>query len=467
MSKRNRRRKLKRAAPTTRPAPWPAPRSAGRSPVQFSENASSQDHVRRAILVNAAQEAQDPESCEFEMVETQHEFDGRLMGRAHSYWQFGEWNKLTDISLEEIATHPERAKLSLLLAAGHQQLGQYDAVKHLVTQARIWGVDNRQVARILLAGTYQILGRAALLRGSEPRAKRLFREAIDLAMPGSDSQLWHPIRREIAERELLHTLGRDELLTHRPRLIFEAMHRHGGILANGARSNIDVPTRAKNNQRTVIVIAGMRHSGSTVLFNIIRLALELCEIKFRSGYSEAFDISQFRREPVLLVKTHELRDDLLEKTDIVLTTVRDLRNSVASAKRRKFALFQKLGTIEYAKLNRQLHEIWAPLSAYEFRYERFMTEPQDIINDVLDLLCLDPRHLATISAAVHNLPTDQYEKTLLSPTHITDPDRIYDYNVTLTSDEIREIECIASAWLRRLSYETGTKSREIGRGKIT
>src|SRR3546814_3525219 len=60
--------------------------------------------------------------------------------------------------------------------------------------------------------------------------------------------------------------------------------------------------------RGAIVIAGMRHSGSTALFNIVRLALKQRGVDFASFYSEAAQAERLHDPdcPLLLIKTHEL-----------------------------------------------------------------------------------------------------------------------------------------------------------------
>jgi hypothetical protein len=198
MSKRNRRRKTRRATSPTRTAP----RTAVRSTVEISETPTSQNDVRGEILVSAALEAADPEPCDFEMVEPHHRFDARLMGRARSYWQFGEWAKLAGLRYEQLAPQPERGKLALLVAAGFQQLGKLDDAREWVARAREWGCGKRLVAQVLIAGAYHAVGRAAITAGDSARAVRLLETTVRTAMPTAESSLWVDTRRQIAEREV-------------------------------------------------------------------------------------------------------------------------------------------------------------------------------------------------------------------------------------------------------------------------
>lgn len=210
------------------------------------------------------------------------------------------------------------------------------------------------------------------------------------------------------------------------------------------------------NSKTVLLVAGMRHSGSTALFNILRLSLEQIGVMLVSGYSERLDLlsieeSEFEQ---LLVKTHEPRDDILGIADIIITTKRDLRETVASATRRKFNILTQLGSaVEYAKYNRLLHEYWSRKSDYEFSYEAFIQQPEEAISKVLEFLKIDGVDIPAVLHQIQNLPTDNYKETLLSPEHITDPERKLSFSETLTTRDIIEIERNSYVWLTDNGYE--------------
>ena len=58
-----------------------------------------------------------------------------------------------------------------------------------------------------------------------------------------------------------------------------------------------------------------------------------------------------------------------------------------------------------------------------------------------------------IARDVMSLPTDQYQVTLLSPTHITDPDRKKSYFTTLDMTDIEKINHQHKTWLRSHGYD--------------
>lgn len=205
----------------------------------------------------------------------------------------------------------------------------------------------------------------------------------------------------------------------------------------------------------VILVAGMRHSGSTALFNIARIGLEKANLMCHSGYSELTKEQELRLFPGLrhVIKIHELRDDLLSRGDIIITTRRDLRDTVASAKRRGFDMLKASKSVwNYAAYNRTLHEQWEQFSDYEFNYEDFIANPKAVIADVLSLIGCPPESCDEVALAIKQLPTNQYKKTLLSSTHVTDPERKLSFRDTLSEEEVYEIERRNNSWLAKHGY---------------
>lgn len=204
-----------------------------------------------------------------------------------------------------------------------------------------------------------------------------------------------------------------------------------------------------------IVVAGMRHSGSTALFNILRLGFARAGARVVSGYSEHKQTEEIlpQKDALRLVKTHEFRDDIAAAADLIFTARRDLRDSVASAVRRDFIVYRQLRTpVEYAKHNRALHAMWAPHSDFEFVYETFMADPVAVTADVLEAAGLSSLPAAAICRAVLKLPTDDNATTLLTPQHITDPTHQLTFRDTLAPHDVKTIEAHHYKWLRRHRY---------------
>jgi hypothetical protein len=112
--------------------------------------------------------------------------DKDLLGRARVQWQFGYWESLASLAQDTLQHHPGRAELALLVAAGHQQLNNIEAVRQFVRLAQEWGCSKKLIVQILLAGVHNTLGRALALSGQEQSAFEHFKAAITTGKPDSD-----------------------------------------------------------------------------------------------------------------------------------------------------------------------------------------------------------------------------------------------------------------------------------------
>lgn len=406
--------------------------------------------------------------------------DGTLLDRARMQWQFGDWENLAALDRKTLEAHPQRAMLALLVGAAHQQIDDHANARYFVAAAREWGCDMRTVARVLVAGAHNTLGRIAAVRQQEAAALTHFRAAVD-GVDG-DERLACQARSisEIARLNLVDQAVRMIKMQERPRHDAAPVIDFGGeqdrpdpSRAGQLRDHLlDMPSDRRHQaeaassravtrtsvSRGAIVIAGMRHSGSTALFNIVRLALKQCGADFVSFYSEGTQSERLHDPdcPLLLIKTHEFRDDVASRASMVITTRRDLRDTVASAKRRKFPTYERLnGAVEYAKYNRTLHDIWHRYSDYEFVYEAYMAAPLAEMAKLFRFMGLDGLDAAAVHAEVSTLPVDQYQTSLLSATHITDPERLLSFKDSLAESEVTKINRDHAAWLQRYGYEQG------------
>jgi len=120
---------------------------------------------------------------------TQVAYDDNLLERSRTQWQFGDWTSLTNISVESIQHHPDRAKLALLAAAGYLQNNDNKKARQLLKLAKGWGCDKYSIYQILIAGVYNSLGRASAASGQLVRAHKHFENAIIVGMPRGDVRL--------------------------------------------------------------------------------------------------------------------------------------------------------------------------------------------------------------------------------------------------------------------------------------
>jgi hypothetical protein len=401
-------------------------------------------------------------------------------------WYFGEWDKLAAVDIEMLHSHPEVAKLAALKAAGFQQLGDMDNCRKYAQIAKRLGCDNILLARLLISGVHNSLGRIAALHNKKDKVAYHFGQAVNVGA-FTDNRLAKQSRtiRELAKIglmdqviEVIDDVTKDKIeeeVTTQAKLTFlqqELSRLKKNLNTNPITSTlghskqnncIDLPQLLLKKQKVSILVAGMRHSGSTALFNIIRLAFERNEMNFVAGYSEKIVVDEldFNQTQLALLKTHELRDDILQRATFIFTTKRDLRDTVASAVRRKFPTLEKVGgATEYAKYNRSIYEQWSNKSNFEFCYEEFIKQPLSVIQKVLSVIGLHKVDKVSIYDQLMNLPTDQYSKTLLSPTHITDPARERNYLNTLTDKNIQIIDSQHGGWLQQNGYlqDEGSKS---------
>lgn len=299
------------------------------------------------------------------------------------------------------------------------------------------GFDQRSLRKLITFDTYITSARAELLLGSEEQAEKNYREAFS-AFAGEHLALH-------VESRLFNDLVDLDCLERAT----EILQSKRKVLENTNTIKIKSSDSAK-----VILVAGMRHSGSTALFNLVRIGGLLSGLNIQSGYSEQVNVEEIEADSydVIILKTHEKRDDIFELADVVLTTRRDLRDTVASGKRREFNMLTKLGVLEYAKYNRTLHDIWSGDSDYEFVYEDFIKKPEQTVESLFSFLGLDLNLVQTTLEKINNLPTDQYKRTLLSPAHITDKDRKLTFKDSLSHDELEVINKQHGKWLQDYGY---------------
>ncbi len=116
-------------------------------------------------------------------------YDDGLLDRARGLWRRGDWAALVALDSAEVAAHPQRARLALLVAAGHQALADATAARQWARLARQWGCSREQLAAVLVAGVCNTLGRAAAAAGQRERTLAMFERALDIGLPGASGRM--------------------------------------------------------------------------------------------------------------------------------------------------------------------------------------------------------------------------------------------------------------------------------------
>jgi hypothetical protein len=148
-------------------------------------------------------------------------YDENLYERARTQWQFGDWESLAQIEYESLIHHPQRAKLALLVASGHQQRGDTNATREFTRLAQGWGASKKLVSQVLIAGVYNTLGKASALCGQQQRALGHFEQSLRTGGDGGDVRLLAEARVQhqsqkfnphdsVSLKKLIHSEDRDK-----------------------------------------------------------------------------------------------------------------------------------------------------------------------------------------------------------------------------------------------------------------
>jgi len=414
------------------------------------------------------------ERSEANITDLLDDYDSGSLSFAKTNWYFGEWEELTKINLNELKNHPDLALFAALKASGYQQLNQIEDCHKCLKIAKSLGCDPKLIATLLITGLQNSLGKIAAIQGRTETARQYFTDSVNIGNSGHGVSIAAHARSvkqlaslglipevekfiEVANRDT-HSLNSEQL--EKSRINYEAVKAFvtsgNSSLAdhkNRKTSKIHLQEILSQGKDVDLIVAGMRHSGSTALFNVLRLTLESLGIEFESGYSEKTWLRSSKRNKQLrLIKTHEMRDDLITGQAIIISTTRDLRDTVASAARRGWGRYNQLGAVEYAKFNRSLHEIWHQQAHYTFDYEKFVTDPAESVSQVLGFLDIHSVNITKLIDEINIIPTDNWDKTLLTPTHITDPEHSLSYVDTLSKDDAETITRQNYKWLLANGY---------------
>ncbi len=103
------------------------------------------------------------------------------LSNARTLWLLGDWPALASIDDETISSHPSRDQIALLVACAHQQQSRHLLAAAYAERAVEWGCSRNLVARLLISGLHNTLGRVASLKSDSPAAERHFSAALALA----------------------------------------------------------------------------------------------------------------------------------------------------------------------------------------------------------------------------------------------------------------------------------------------
>ncbi len=122
-------------------------------------------------------------------------YDEYLLERSRTQWQFGDWDSLAKLDRSMFEYHLDRTKLALLAAAARLQTDRVNEAKLYINLAKEWGATNKLISQVLIAGTYDSLGKLSIFTGQQERALQYFSHSVNIGTPGADVQLLGEARR--------------------------------------------------------------------------------------------------------------------------------------------------------------------------------------------------------------------------------------------------------------------------------
>jgi SAM-dependent methyltransferase len=98
----------------------------------------------------------------------------QLLLTVESQWVLGDWHSLAQLQRDQIKQHSNRAKLALLVAAGHIQLSQNIEARQYIHLAQEWGAEKKLISQILIAGIHYNLECLAAIYNQQSNALQHF-----------------------------------------------------------------------------------------------------------------------------------------------------------------------------------------------------------------------------------------------------------------------------------------------------
>ena len=156
-------------------------------------------------------------------------------------------------------------------------------------------------------------------------------------------------------------------------------------------------TRTLENGRQVFVVAGVPRSGSTWVYNAIRLLCQKAGKNLYSTWVSDYKPQEHDKYAVHLVKLHN-REDLSFEYTHLFTTHRDLTERLASILRMGWLQDDPDKIRAAANGHAKLHAYWAALSDFEAQYDEIMNAPEVVLGQLA--LCLGLNLPATVFSEV-------------------------------------------------------------------
>jgi len=246
-----------------------------------------------------------------------------------------------------------------------------------------------------------------------------------------------------------------------------------------AEARLTLSPRIKDYSK-LIIIAGLPRSGSTLLFNIVRLILEQTDSGTNLGYIDPKEVETFltlyENRPIsCLIKVHEwnpLFQKYLTGGARVIFSYRDIRDSAVSALHKGFIEDGKTEILNFIRSNMKMSQLWEHAqNLLEVKYEVMAFNVSKLVEVVGDFIpiVLSPEKIRCIANSVDYDAALKSSKNLDNIVSLRNGRTVFDAETQLHKDHLaggkvgkyvdvfpreltREIEKISYYWIKSHGY---------------
>ncbi len=205
--------------------------------------------------------------------------------------------------------------------------------------------------------------------------------------------------------------------------------------------------------KNLIVTAGMPRSGSTWLYNVIRLLMQETSLDIGAGWIG--DFNTFKDHDIVILKIHNFEEVIAKKATYIFYSFRDIRDALASFKRK----FNSEPSIEQARTYINHDALWKKCAHYSMRYETMIESQKSTISEIASILQIPNPNIPEIIENIRSMTYGESTKTngtynlenLLHKGHITNGKHGSWYN-DLPKELVIQIEEECSSWLQTNNY---------------
>jgi hypothetical protein len=213
----------------------------------------------------------------------------------------------------------------------------------------------------------------------------------------------------------------------------------------------------------LILSAGMERSASTWLYNVIRFLIKESnhysnDIKFGwiddiSPYIDTMMVSK----KSLVIKVHNYDEIIAEKSDLIFYSYRDLRDVLASLKRK----FDTKPSFDLAESLIKRDQIWRDVANYSMRYENMLLDKENEIESIAYCLGINDVNPELVLSQINNLSYESsgqknkiyHKDNLFHKGHITDG-REGSWSKELSAEFVAELVINHKEWFNENNYHT-------------